>query len=393
MRQIELRHLRYFVAVAQAGSVMAGARAAGIVQPALSRQIRELEEAIGTPLLIRRATGVTLTAAGTSLVKDLNAGSGGSAPRNFAIAGGKVCFAAASTGNFISGEAWVSDGTAAGTRMVQAGIDVAPTGFTGAGDNIVFVGNSRLTRTQGTLASTVDIHPPGVSDWHAPTANWPSLFTAIGGGRVLFKAEHLDAYGKEFWTTDGTPAGTSVLDVTPVSYNGNPGGFAELGGVAYFVGNSAAMTPTAPSGQLWRTDGSAVGTTLVADVNPGAGSAFPGHMLLARGDIVFTADDGVTGSEPWAVFPGASAQPIGAPCGANAGLPVFEGTDPVLGPEMKSTGEVMGLDSSFERAFAKAQLGAGVILPMAGQVFLSIKDADKKGLPALARRLKSLPAI
>jgi carbamoyl-phosphate synthase large subunit len=47
----------------------------------------------------------------------------------------------------------------------------------------------------------------------------------------------------------------------------------------------------------------------------------------------------------------------------------------------------MGLDSSFERAFAKAQLGAGVLLPLAGTVLLSIKDADKKGLPALARRL------
>ncbi|MCA3860074.1 MAG: LysR family transcriptional regulator, partial [Burkholderia sp.] len=70
MRQIELRHLRYFVAVAQAGSVMAGARAAGIVQPALSRQIRELEDAIGTPLLIRRTTGVTLTAAGASFLQD-----------------------------------------------------------------------------------------------------------------------------------------------------------------------------------------------------------------------------------------------------------------------------------------------------------------------------------
>ncbi|RKH29850.1 LysR family transcriptional regulator [Corallococcus sp. CA041A] len=70
MRQVELRHLRYFVAVAEAGSVMAGARAIGIVQPALSRQLRELEEAIGTPLLIRRSTGIALTAAGASFLQD-----------------------------------------------------------------------------------------------------------------------------------------------------------------------------------------------------------------------------------------------------------------------------------------------------------------------------------
>jgi carbamoyl-phosphate synthase large subunit len=68
----------------------------------------------------------------------------------------------------------------------------------------------------------------------------------------------------------------------------------------------------------------------------------------------------------------------------------FPNVDTILGPEMKSTGEVMGLDSSFERAFAKAQLGAGVILPGGGTVFLSIKDADKKGLGALARRLTEM---
>lgn len=55
MRNVEMRHLRYFIAVAEAGSVMAGARVVGIVQPALSRQIRELEEAVGTPLLVRKA--------------------------------------------------------------------------------------------------------------------------------------------------------------------------------------------------------------------------------------------------------------------------------------------------------------------------------------------------
>ena len=68
----------------------------------------------------------------------------------------------------------------------------------------------------------------------------------------------------------------------------------------------------------------------------------------------------------------------------------FPDVDTILGPEMKSTGEVMGLDASFERAFAKAQLGAGVTLPMAGTAFVSIKDADKKGLPALARRLTEM---
>ncbi|HEY5300647.1 MAG TPA: carbamoyl phosphate synthase large subunit, partial [Acetobacteraceae bacterium] len=65
----------------------------------------------------------------------------------------------------------------------------------------------------------------------------------------------------------------------------------------------------------------------------------------------------------------------------------FPEVDTILGPEMKSTGEVMGLDSSFERAFAKSQLGAGVVLPASGTVFLSIKDTDKNNVPALARRL------
>jgi len=65
----------------------------------------------------------------------------------------------------------------------------------------------------------------------------------------------------------------------------------------------------------------------------------------------------------------------------------FPDVDTILGPEMKSTGEVMGLDNSFERAFAKAQLGAGVKLPDAGQVFLSVRDTDKAAAVAVARRL------
>ncbi len=55
----------------------------------------------------------------------------------------------------------------------------------------------------------------------------------------------------------------------------------------------------------------------------------------------------------------------------------FQGVDTILGPEMKSTGEVMGIDSTFELAFAKAQIAAGQKLPLSGTVFVSVKDSDK----------------
>jgi carbamoyl-phosphate synthase large subunit len=55
----------------------------------------------------------------------------------------------------------------------------------------------------------------------------------------------------------------------------------------------------------------------------------------------------------------------------------FPGVDPVLSPEMKSTGEVMGIDSDFATSFAKAQMGAGVTLPSSGTLFVSVKDTDK----------------
>jgi carbamoyl-phosphate synthase large subunit len=62
----------------------------------------------------------------------------------------------------------------------------------------------------------------------------------------------------------------------------------------------------------------------------------------------------------------------------------FPGVDPMLSPEMKSTGEVMGIDKDFAMAFAKAQLGAGVILPKGGTLFISVKDSDKPHiLPAV----------
>jgi carbamoyl-phosphate synthase large subunit len=67
----------------------------------------------------------------------------------------------------------------------------------------------------------------------------------------------------------------------------------------------------------------------------------------------------------------------------------FQGVDPLLGPEMKSTGEVMGIGSTFGEAFAKAQLGAGNAVPVSGTAFLSVRDADKPGVAMLARDLSA----
>ena len=68
----------------------------------------------------------------------------------------------------------------------------------------------------------------------------------------------------------------------------------------------------------------------------------------------------------------------------------FPGTDVILGPEMKSTGEVMGIGSTFGEAFAKSQLGASIELPIKGQVFISIKDDDKKNIIPVAQKLFNL---
>jgi carbamoyl-phosphate synthase large subunit len=67
----------------------------------------------------------------------------------------------------------------------------------------------------------------------------------------------------------------------------------------------------------------------------------------------------------------------------------FQGVDPLLGPEMKSTGEVMGIGHTFGEAFAKAQLGAGNAVPVSGTAFLSVRKTDRDSVVGLARDLSS----
>jgi len=68
----------------------------------------------------------------------------------------------------------------------------------------------------------------------------------------------------------------------------------------------------------------------------------------------------------------------------------FPGVDTLLGPEMKSTGEVMGIDMDFGMSFAKSQMAAGNPMPVSGRVFLSVKDKDKAGLFEVAQGLEKM---
>jgi carbamoyl-phosphate synthase large subunit len=126
------------------------------------------------------------------------------------------------------------------------------------------------------------------------------------------------------------------------------------------------------------------------EVNPRASRTVP-FVAKAIGRPIATIAARVMAGEPLSSF-----RPIDRKLGHVAVKePVFPfarfpGSDPVLGPEMKSTGEVMGIDCDFDIAFAKALLGAGIKLPQQGTVFVSVKDSDKDNIVPAVEKLVEL---
>ncbi|MBC2834107.1 carbamoyl-phosphate synthase large subunit [Paragemmobacter straminiformis] len=155
------------------------------------------------------------------------------------------------------------------------------------------------------------------------------------------------------------------------------------------------------------------GTIYVLEVNPRASRTVP-FVAKATDSAIASIAARLMAGEKLANFPLRAAYPAGV--GPDSPLPLadpntladpitpwfsvkeavlpfarFPGVDPLLGPEMRSTGEVMGWDRSFALAFLKAQMGAGTMLPETGRVFLSVKDMDKtEALANAARDLLSM---
>lgn len=129
------------------------------------------------------------------------------------------------------------------------------------------------------------------------------------------------------------------------------------------------------------------GAVYLIEVNPRASRTVP-FVAKAIGQPIAKIAARVMAGEKLAALPAINLD-VGHIAVKEAVFPFarFPGVDPVLSPEMKSTGEVMGIDSDFGTAFAKAQLGAGTKLPLGGTAFVSVKDSDKKHILPAVRKL------
>lgn len=214
------------------------------------------------------------TTDGTVLLKDINAGAGNSNPNNFFIHDNIVYFNA-TDGN--GTELWRTDGTTGGTQLVKdinpGAAGSFPSSFVSAGDQFFF---SATTATDGTELWVSDGSSAGTKQVinfagaASGTAPGVGLIAALGdSGSVVFLANN-GALGFELWKSDGTAAGTTlVMDIEPGATGSTPTQMTTVGDLVYFVANT-----TASGSELWVTDGTEAGTHIVSDIGPGnTGSA------------------------------------------------------------------------------------------------------------------------
>ena len=251
------------------------------------------------------AEGALMSSDGTvSGTVNLNATVQGTSngPNAWAFTGGRLFFQGTDSND--GNEPWTSNGTEQGTHRladVNPGTaDSNPQGFVAVGGSVYFSAEDgthgrelwKSDLTAGDTSLVDDINPGSASSnpaWIVP-----------GGNGIVFSATTA-AYGTELWTSDGTPQGTTIVkDINPGSADSNPQWLASFNGKVYF---SAVNLPFGAAGavgdELWVTDGTASGTQLVADINPGQLDSFPRNLIIAGGTLFFTADDGTNGRQLW----------------------------------------------------------------------------------------------
>ncbi|GAB2634742.1 hypothetical protein GCM10027035_29940 [Emticicia sediminis] len=240
------------------------------------------------------------TSAGTTLVADIYSGTNSSNPELLATIGNYIYFSAFN--NTAGRELWSTDGTTVNfLGDIYAGSDNSnyyyADSYAALGTKMIFkaynsTSGTEIWVTDGTQAGTFllkDIYPGSNS------SNISNL-TAVGS-KVYFSASN-PTYGSELWVTDGTSAGTQmVLDIyssSCLSCGSNPSNLRELNGSLIFSAQSSTFGT-----ELWKSDGTAAGTTLLKNIYPSSSSSSPQDLTKCDNKIFFTAENGTVGRELW----------------------------------------------------------------------------------------------
>ncbi|MBS1625824.1 MAG: T9SS type A sorting domain-containing protein [Bacteroidetes bacterium] len=254
------------------------------------------------------------TSAGTHMVVDAAPGTPSSNPNYMTSFNNKVYYSASEATH--GSEIWVSDGTTSGTSLLKdinpGSASSIPEGYTSSAQQGLsyqfneFNGalyfraddgthGNELWKTDGTSAGTTmvaDILP-------GPNGSRPYMMQPYNGQMLLGANDSI--HGFELWISDGTAAGTSLLkDIDPGIAESDPAsysGFVALNNKLYFM---AQQTTT--GNELWVTDGTTAGTSIVKDILPGPGSSAAGQygIIAWGGNLYFAAFDSINGAQLWA---------------------------------------------------------------------------------------------
>ena len=214
-------------------------------------------------------------------------------------------------------ELYASDGTAAGTvRLTQFPafpsatsnlLQLAPQDTYALGSLVLFrvttdAAGIEFWKTDGTLAGTglvKDIQPGAGNGIVGPQGSLavPGLAdsnAAVFGSHLYFRANDGSA-GSELWRSDGSAIGTTqVKDIRPGGSSSLPDDFAATPTGLFFSANDGTN-----GNELWRSDGSSAGTSMVRDIRSGSSGSSINHLRALGSIVLFTADDGVHGAELW----------------------------------------------------------------------------------------------
>jgi len=237
------------------------------------------------------------TPGGTDEVADLYPGPNGSSPSGLTVYHGALYFNArySSTGSGL----WRSDGTATGTVLLVTFTNSAFYALTVAADRLLLFcsagTNTALWSSRGTAETTSFVGLlPGLVGFVGAAS-----FPVIGTPEAAFYTATDVATGAELWKTDGTLAGTRMVkDIRPGSASSSPRSFFNAGRLTYFIADDGVHGQ-----ELWYTDGTEAGTRLLKDINPGhlssVASVPTSRMAEVNGLVFFWAYDPQHGTELW----------------------------------------------------------------------------------------------